>query len=253
MRNAFLLLALLLTISCFALPQANAGQQGTAPTPGTAPAAHDPAQPQNQMPPDTKAPPPTSTPSTSPGQFPSNPAAAHYISPGTTIRANLDTPLSTRTSQVGDRFTATITAPVQDSGGNIIIPVGAKLNGQITEPPDEKLASAIKGMGHLNLRFTNIQLASGADIPINATLLSVHKPQLMRPSADGGSQPGSTSIGANTAANTALSRAFGPPMKGVAVGNLSGGGYVLSTSGKQVDLPADCGLRLRVDRDTPLP
>ena len=247
MRKHSLLLPLLLIISSFTFPQANTGQQGATPTPGAAPAANDPAQPQNQMPPDTQAPAPTSTAT----QPQSNPGAAHYISAGTTIRANLDTPLSTRTSQVGDRFTATITAPVQDSGGNIIIPAGAKLNGQVTEPTDEKLASAIKGMGHLNLRFTNIQLTNGADIPINATLLSVHKPQAMRPSADGSSQPGS--IAANGAGNTALSRAFGPPIKGVAVGNLSGGGYVLSTSGKQVDLPADCGLRLRVDREAPLP
>lgn len=249
MRKGLLQLALLL-IASFAFPQANAGQQGTTPVPGAAPAAQDPAQPQNQIPPDTKAPAPTATPTPS-AQPQGDPGAAHYISAGTTIRANLDTPLSTRTSQVGDRFTATITAPVQDSAGNVIVPVGAKLNGQVTESSDEKLASAIKGMGHLNLRFTNIQLANGADIPINATLLSVHKPQPMRPSADSSAQP--SSIAANSAGNTALSRAFGAPMKGVAVGNLSGGGYVLSTSGKQVDLPSDCGFRLRVDRETPLP
>ena len=250
MRKALLSSALLFLACSFTFSQANAGQQETTAAPGATPAAHDPAQPQNQMPPDTKAPAPTAT---SPGPSQTSPApsatAAHYISGGTTIRANLDTPLSTRTSKIGDRFTATVTAPIQDSAGNIIIPIGSKVNGQITEPSDERLASAIKGMGHLNLRFTNIQLANGADIPINATLLSVHRAQPMRASPDGTSQTASTAIGASTA----LSRAFGPPIKGVAVGNLSGGGYVLSTSGKQVDLPADCGLRLRVDRDTPLP
>jgi hypothetical protein len=138
---------------------------------------------------------------------------------------------------------------VQDSAGNIIVPIGSKVNGQITEASDEKLASAIKGIGHLNLRFTNLQLPNGSDIPINATLLSVHKAPPMRTTGNPNSQTASTAI----AANTALSRAFGPPMKGVAVGNLSGGGYVLSTGAKQVELPADCGLRLRVDRETPLP
>jgi hypothetical protein len=47
--------------------------------------------------------------------------------------------------------------------------------------------------------------------------------------------------------------AFGPPLKGLAVGNLAGGGYVLATSGKQVELPAQCGLRLRIDRNTLVP
>jgi len=171
------------------------------------------------------------------------------ISSGTTIRASLDTPLSTKTSRVGDRFTATVTAPVVDASGNLIVPMGSKVNGQISESNDQRVANAIKDIGHLNLRFTNVQLANGTDIPINATLLSVHKPQPVRPSGDTASQPASSAIGANTV----LSRAFGPPIKGVAVGNLSGGGYVLSTSGKQVELPADCGLRLRVDRDTSVP
>lgn len=251
MGKALYLPALLLIIASFGFSQANSAQQGTAATPGAAPSAHDPAQPQKQMPPDTQAPPPSGPVATQPTQAQNTPASSAVsgkISAGTTIRASLDTPLSTKTSRVGDRFTATVTAPLVDSNGNLIVPIGSKLNGQITEPSDEKLASAIKGMGHLNLRFTNLQLPAGTDIPINATLLSVHKPQLTQTSADS-SQAASRSI----ASSTALSRAFGPPIKGVAVGNLSGGGYVLSTSGKQIELPADCGLRLRVDRDTSVP
>src|SRR5438477_5937271 len=252
MRKALLLPGLLLLALSSARAQASAGQQGTTASPAAEPAAQDPAKPQNQRPPDTQAPPPraaTPLPAASSQNNPSLSVNPGHISAGTTIRASLDTPLSTRTSRVGDRFTATVTAPIVDANGNVIVPIGAKVNGQITEPTDQRLASAIKDMGHLNLRFTNLQLADGADIPINATLLSVHKPQPLRPPRDTSSQPASSAIGSSTA----LSRAFGPPMKGVAVGNLSGGGYVLSTTGKQVDLPADCGLRLRVDRDTPLP
>jgi len=252
MRKALLLPGLLLLALLSARAQANAGQQGTTASPAAAPAAQDPAKPQNQMPPDTQAPPPraaTPLPAASSQNNPSLSVNPGHISAGTTIRASLDTPLSTRTSRVGDRFTATVTAPIVDANGNVIVPMGAKVNGQITEPTDQRLASAIKDMGHLNLRFTNLQLADGADIPINATLLSVHKPQPLRPPGDTSSQPASSAIGSSTA----LSRAFGPPMKGVAVGNLSGGGYVLSTTGKQVELPADCGLRIRVDRDSPQP
>jgi len=252
MGKALYLPTLLLIAVSFGFPQLSSGQQGTASTPGTAPAAQDPAQPQKQMPPDTQAPPPSGRIATQPAQVQNNPASnavLGQISAGTTVRASLDTPLSTKTSRVGDRFTATVTAPVVDSNGNLIVPIGSKLNGQIAEPADEKLASAIKGMGHLNLRFTNLQLPNGSDVPINATLLSVHKPQLPRGPAGDNSQTGSKAIGSNTA----LTRAFGPPIKGVAVGNLSGGGYVLSTSGKQVELPADCGLRLRIDRETSVP
>jgi hypothetical protein len=162
----------------------------------------------------------------------------------------LDTPLSTKTARVGDRFTATISSPVKDSAGNIAIPIGAKLNGQVSEAENGRLASAIKDMGHLNLRFTDIQIPTGSDIPINATLLSVHNSKGGRLiTTDTGRTPAIQPMGATGG----VSGAFGPPLRGLAVGNLAGGGYVLATTGKQVELPAQCGLRLRIDRNTLVP
>jgi hypothetical protein len=134
-----------------------------------------------------------------------------------------------------------VSAPVHDASGNIVVPVGSKLNGQIAEPVDSKLAIAIKEMGHLNLRFTDIQLPNGIDIPLDAALLSVHNGKVGR------ATPAGTAIG-----NPGLA-GYGPPLKGLAVGNLAGGGYVLATTAKQVDLPAECGLRLRVNRTTSIP
>jgi hypothetical protein len=128
----------------------------------------------------------------------------------------------------------------------VIIPAGSKLNGQVSDSDNEKLADAIKDMGHLNLRFTDIQLPTGTDVPIDATLISVHN---TKPSK----RPENTNAAPSIATNAGLTGAFGAPLKGLAVGNLAGGGYVLATTGKQVNLPAECGLRLRVDRNTPVP
>lgn len=211
------------------------------------PAAQDPKQPQNQMPPDTKAPAPTESAKPQSDSIP--PASAsepRFLKGNTEIRATLDTPLSTKTSKVGDRFTATVSAPVRDSIGNIIVPVGSKLNGQISESTNQNLNSAIKDMGHLDLRFTDIQLPNGTDVPLSATLISVHN---TKPATRADSPNQSSAIGTNAG----LAGAFGPPLKGLAVGTQAGGGYILATSGKQVNLPAECGLRLRVDRNTPLP
>jgi hypothetical protein len=41
---------------------------------------------------------------------------------------------------------------------------------------------------------------------------------------------------------------FGGPLKGLAIGMLSGGGYVLSTKGKEVHLPAQTGMVIRLDQ-----
>jgi hypothetical protein len=42
--------------------------------------------------------------------------------------------------------------------------------------------------------------------------------------------------------------AFGGPLKGLAIGTLVGGGYVLSTKGKEVNLPAQTGMVIRLDQ-----
>lgn len=235
MRRVYWSALLIVTFASFSFAQNGQFDQQTPPSPGATPTAQDPAHPQGQTPPDTKAPVPNAN-------APSNAGAGPHLLPGgTDILAALDTPLSTRTARVGDRFTATVAAPVKDSSGNIVVQPGAKLNGQVAEDTDQKLASAIKDMDHLDLRFTDIQLPDGADVPLDATLLSVHN-----------GRPG-RNLNPHEHPTAGANGVFGPPLKGFSIGNLAGGGYVLSTNGKQVDLPAECGLRLRVDRDTPLP
>lgn len=236
-------LILLLGFTTCALAQSTQAPAQPSTPPAAAPTVANPERPQDQMPPDKKAPPPQpgeadkATPSSKPQA-----EIDRHLAGGTNVRATLDTPLSTKTAKVGDRFTATVAQPVHDASGAIVIPVGAKVNGQISETENTNLASAIKGMGHLDLRFTDIQLPDGTDLPLSATLLSVHNINAPRPAKP---DP--------LAAVAVNSTGFGRPIKGLAVGNSAGGGYVLSTSGKQVDLPAETGLLLRVDRDTPLP
>jgi hypothetical protein len=147
---------------------------------------------------------------------------------------------------VGDRFTATINYPVHDSTGNVVIPVGSKLNGQISQP-DDKIKDAIKDMGHLNLRFTDIQLPDGTDVPIDLTLISVHTGHPVTNTKN------ESPLAAGVVARNSPNATLGRTIKGLAVGNLAGGGYVLSTTTKRVELPAECVLRLRVDRNTLLP
>src|SRR3954470_7437258 len=257
MRTALFLTTLVLSTCLFTISQtAPTDSQATpsdqaAPAPAAAPAQQQAARPQDQtpeMPPDSKAPAPMAkAPEPEATQTSSEP---RYLKDGTEIRATLDTPLSTKTAKVGDRFTATVNTPVRDSSGYVTVPIGAKLNGQISESTDEKLAGAIKDMGHLNLRFTDIQLPDGADIPLSATLISVHNTKPVNAASSKGPQPGpAPGIGAGAG----LTGTFGPPLRGLAVGTATGGGLVLATKGKQVQLPAECGLRLRVDRKTPLP
>lgn len=253
MRKCFLLWALIIGLGSFAFSQTSPRDPFAVAAPALTPAAAHPAQPQNELPQDEKAPTPVATtaPSNSDASQTTAPVSPgpHYLIAGTDIRASLDSPLSTKTSKVGDRFTATVVAPVHDSSGNIVVPVGSKLNGQISEPADGRAEIAIKDMPHLDLRFTDIQLPTGTDVPLSANLISVHNSRPASPANGENSHlTGSSAIAAN-GGFTGLGR----PLKGLAVGKLAGGGYILSPTGKRFDLPAECVMRLRVDRNTTLP
>src|SRR5215469_2309679 len=126
MRCVNWLALLILNFAPLSFAQNGQKDQQTAPSPGTAPSAQDPSHPQEQAPPALRPPAPN-------GDAQSNSTSgSHSLPSGAEILAALDTPLSTRTAQVGDRFTATVAAPIKDASGNIVVAPGAKLNGQVS-------------------------------------------------------------------------------------------------------------------------
>jgi hypothetical protein len=186
-----------------------------------------------------------------PSQNPPGPntAVIDEVGAGTEIHAALDTPLSSKTSKPGDRFTATVSDAVRATNGAIVIPEGARIEGEVAESEDEKTLTALKDKPKLSLRLRDVVLPSGQTLPLTATLVSVHqaggknsqKAVTERQSESGRN---SNSIGADTPP----ARSFGGPIKGLAIGALSGGGYVVTTNGKDVHLPAQAGMLIRVDQ-----
>jgi hypothetical protein len=179
------------------------------------------------------------------------------ISAGTEIRATLDTPLSTKTSKPGDRFTATITEPGRGGNGALVVPTGTRIEGEVAEAEEGKAMAALRGKGKLDLRFRDIVLPTGQTLPLAATLISVNDTNgKSTKKADEESQMQSGArnkavakdMGAGTGAGDSPGLVFGGPVKGLAIGALAGGGYVLSTKGKAVNLPAQTGMVIRLDQ-----
>ena len=179
------------------------------------------------------------------------------LAAGTEIRATLDTPLSSKTSKPGDRFTATVNQPVQGNGGNVAIPAGSRIEGEVSESEQGKTLPALRGKGKLNLRFRDVVLPNGQTMPITGTLVSVHSTNGKdNKSADNEGQVESGTrgrdvakdVGIGAGVGTVAGLIFGGPLKGLAIGALAGGGYVLATNGKDVSLPAQTGLVLRLDQ-----
>jgi hypothetical protein len=231
---------------------------GTSNSPITTPQAQSPAVPNpNAIPnPNNGAEPPART---SPADIPqgnngqatnpaqnANTAVIDEVGAGTEIHAALDTPLSSKTSKPGDRFTATVSDPVRANNGAVVIPAGARVEGEVAESDDEKTLAALKDKPKLSLRFRDVVLPSGQTLPLTATLVSVHdnssknSKKVIRQSHG---ELNRSAIGASE-----QGRSFGGPIKGLAIGTLSGGGYVIATNGKDVHLPALAGMLIRVDQ-----
>src|SRR4051794_10953622 len=114
-----------------------APSQSTSTAPSTAPATTPVPQPPNQVPQADQPAPPSGT-VLHPASVPET-AQGRDIGKGTEIKAVLDTPLSTKTSKVGDRFTATVAQDVKGVNGSVGIPAGSKIEGEVSEVEQGKM------------------------------------------------------------------------------------------------------------------
>jgi len=201
--------------------------------------------------------PPTDRPSENPeNQERSRRRGGKEVPAGVEIQATLQDELSTKFSRYGDKFTAIVSQPVNAADGSLAIPAGSRITGEVVESEQGRTLPAVRGRGKLNLRFRNLILPDGTTLPLNVSLVSVHN---MKANEEGQVQSGTSGktvakglgIGAGLGGIAGL--IFGGPLKGLAIGAIVGGGYVLSTKGKEVDLPANSGMILRLEQTLRVP
>ena len=225
---------------------------GTSNTPATLPQAQSPSSPVGTAAPQGTSPadlpqsdrPPANSAINSSQSGSAATAVVDEVGAGTEIHAALDTPLSSKTAKPGDRFTATVSDSVRANNGAVVIPSGARVEGEVAETEDGKTLAALRDKPKLSLRFRDVVLPSGQTLPLTATLVSVHDTGGKNSKrADAGTQ-----IGIGSGVGSAAGRSFGGHIKGLAIGALSGGGYVVATNGKDVNLPAQAGMLIRVDQ-----
>lgn len=95
------------------------------------------------------------------------PAAGHTVPSGTKIRARMESNLSSKVSQVGDKFTAKTLDPVYASNGAVVIPQGSEIVGRV-----DRIQKAVKGgkVGEIDVSFRQIVLPNGTKRTINGSL-----------------------------------------------------------------------------------
>lgn len=165
------------------------------------------------------------------------------IPAGTVLTVRTSGALSSKTSQAGQTFLATLAQPVS-AGGQRALPVGATVSGRVVSA---KAAGKVKGEGQLAVELTSISVRDHT-YPIQTNVLeSTVKGK--------GSRTAKTTGGG--AAGGALIGGIAGGGKGAGIGALvgAGAGFIggAATGNRQVEIPAESALSFKLAAPLTLP
>jgi hypothetical protein len=190
---------------------------------------------------------------------------SNQLMQGTQVRLILLNGLSTSVARDGDPFTAVVAEPVF-LGGQLVLPAGAKVHGVVGSIVHARHFAIFRGQAAMNLQFRSLEI-EGREIPAQMSIL-----QLFNGSVEGGrsrkdlkTQEGVvveakrdvkgylTDVAIGTSGGTVVGAIFSHVMRGFAFGLIGGTAYVIQKKGKEVELPAQTGILVRLDNSVALP
>ena len=91
----------------------------------------------------------------------------YTVESGEQIRVRMNGELSSKTAQIGNTFTTTVTEPVYSNNGVVVIPVGSTVTGRV-----DQVQKAKKGgdPGAISVSFTEVRLPNGTRRAISGSL-----------------------------------------------------------------------------------
>ena len=99
-----------------------------------------------------------------------SPVTANSLPTGSVINVTLDQQVGTKTSKVGDTFSATVTDAIVASNGQTVVPAGAKVYGKVTGLQDSNNAGQ---KAAIRLDFERINI-NGVERPFEAKITATN-------------------------------------------------------------------------------
>ena len=224
-------LAALLTFTTACANKQNANNNEPAPatsTPGQSGQTASPAQTASNTPAAAPQPELKERASTQPGPV--------TIPAGTVVTVRTGQSLSSKTSQEGETFTATVAEPI-DVGGAMVIPDGARATGTVVAAHP---LGRFKGGALLQVRLASIEI-NGQNVPVDSS--SVAR------SEKGKGKRSATLIGGGAGLGAIIGGVAGGG-KGALIGALAGGGAGTAgtafTGNKDIVIPAEYALSFKL-------
>ena len=184
---------------------------------------------------------------------------------GTQVRLVLLNGLSTSVARSGDPFIATVAEPVY-LGSQLVLPAGARVHGTISGVERPKRFAIFRGGASMNLNFNSIEIQSRI-IPVRMSLI-----QLYKSPADGGKvrkdvrevegvaieqkhdiKGDILDVGIGTGTGSLAGVVFSNVTRGFGIGIIGGAAYVMVKKGKDVVLPAETVMLVRVENTVWVP
>jgi hypothetical protein len=192
-------------------------------------------------------------------------AQSNQIVPGTQVRLTLANGISTSVAHDGDPFTAVVAEPVF-LGNQLILPAGAKVHGTIISVTRPKFFSMFRGGASMNLSFTSIEVESRL-FPARMSILTIYsggmdatKSRKDLKTVEGevvqenrGVKNDVMDVAIGTAGGSTVGLLFSHVLRGTVFGLVGGSAYVVAKKGKDVELPAQTGMLVRMDSTVAVP
>jgi hypothetical protein len=197
---------------------------------------------------------------------PNSNAEPHQLMQGMQVHLILLNSIGTASSRDGDPFVAVVSEPVY-LGNQLLLPAGTRVNGVIGTVARPRHFAVFRGQAYLNLTFRSVEIDSRL-IPVQMSIIAIEQPrgqtngkqrkdvnveegQVVEAKHDikGDVMGGAIGTGGGTLIGAIFSHAVG----GFGIGLAGSAVYIVERKGKEVELPAQTGMLVRVDNTINVP
>ena len=193
-------------------------------------------------------------------------AEPHQVIQGTQVHLTLLSGVNSAVTKDGDPFVAMVTEPVY-LGSQLLLPAGTRVNGVIGTVEKARHFSVFRGQAYINLMFRSIEVDSRL-IPVQMSLITIEQPrgqseakrrkdvkieegQVVQEKHDVKGDLIGGAIG--TGGGTLIGAVFSNVARGFGFGLAGSAAYIVARKGKDLDLPAQTGMLVRMDNTITVP
>jgi hypothetical protein len=190
----------------------------------------------------------------------------HQVMQGTQVHLTLLSSINTAVAKDGDPFVAVLAEPVV-LGNQMLLPAGTRVNGIIGTVERARRFSLFRGQAYMNLTFRSIEVDSRL-IPVQMSIIAIEQPhgqadgkrrkdvkieegQVVQEKHDFKGDVLGATIG--TGGGTLIGAVFSNAVRGFGFGLAGSAAYIVVRKGKEMELPAQTGMLIRMDNTITVP